>query len=205
MRSGQIVFMAIHAPMPLPTASDDLAQRIARDGYDQACGRWRCHVSLSSLHVASSRQHASDTADDIMCLARALASTWPVDAVSWSGSGLFIPAWQFLEGTASDLRPMPLLVALKVLRSQSSGASRITASTQGLTYFGLPELRDLTGDADLNGVRRRLLNLGSYLIAHGPVIRDGDTLGSDENRSVQVRHETDASGQPVLTLHSQQG
>ena len=205
MRSGQIVVMAIPRPLPAGTVVNDLAQRVVWSGCDQAHKNWTSHVIVGSMHEVSTLANARDTTEDVVRVAEALASAMPVEAVSWDGSGLFVQSADFIRMAGASPWPPELLIRCEWRRSQEAAPNALMVGTRGLGFFGLPELQDVTCDPDANAIRSRLLNLGSYLIANGPVIRDGDTIGAGEPRPIRVRNGTGPDGSPVLSLHSYNG
>lgn len=205
LHSGRIVVMVVPRPLPADVLMDDLAQRVVWPGCQQAREVWASHIIVGSLHDVSSLAHARDTAEDVFHVVQSLLRTLPMEAVSWDGSGLFVQAADFTRMTEHSLHPPELLIRCQWRPSQAPISNALTVGTQGLRFFGLPELQDVTYDPDANAVRSRLLNLSSYLIANGPIIRDGDTIGIDERCTIKMRYGAGSDGNPVLSLHAHNG
>jgi hypothetical protein len=91
-----------------------------------------------------------------------------------------------MAAPGSDAPPLPLCVTVALSRDASGAVSGIT---QGLAAFGLMEIESLGyagAPTDLNGL---LLDLATYLIDAGAVLKDGETVGPDANTKWRVRHE----------------
>ena len=94
----------------------------------------------------------------------------------------------FLKGSTSVSRTSipPMLWVNYQLSRESSG--NFSLSTRGLKDFGVMEIE--TKDAPVPGRELFDLVLGTteYLIANGPIIRDGDTIGQSPRQRIRVRH-----------------
>jgi hypothetical protein len=109
----------------------------------------------------------------------AVASYWGVNLQ---------PRDVFLKGSARASRdsiPVTLWVNYRMSREPSGN---FTLSTRGLKEFDLMEIE--TKDAPMPGLELFDLVLGAtqYLIAKGPVIKDGDTIGQSPKQRIRVRH-----------------
>jgi hypothetical protein len=65
----------------------------------------------------------------------------------------------------------------------------------GLLEIEIPPSRRAPGD-----LRDFATNVATYLIEHGPVIGDGDTVGGDEHERITARHAPSAIDRPGLVL-----
>lgn len=94
----------------------------------------------------------------------------------------------------SDAVPTPLVVAVGLSRGDSENIDpkeiKLSARTRGLAAFGLMEIEAFGFAGDLGALGAFVYDLASYLISAGPVIKDGDTIGPDENTKVLVQHKT---------------
>ena len=93
---------------------------------------------------------------------------------------------------SSDV-PVLLCVAVKLAREPAGllGFRKATLSgaTRGLATFGLMEIEARDFPDDIAALNATWLDLAAYLIAEGPVIKHGDTVGPDETTKMLVRHE----------------
>jgi hypothetical protein len=129
-------------------------------------------------------------------LAAAAVETSPsAIGVHWARADVLWPAKALplmVPARGEDL-PLPLRVAVKLSRDVDERTKRpsgtISGMTKGLAAFGLMEIETRgysRNPQTLNGI---LLDLASYLIESGPVLKDGDTIGPDEATKIVVRHE----------------
>jgi hypothetical protein len=58
--------------------------------------------------------------------------------------------------------------------------------TIGLAGLGHKEFETGNATDDVGTLRERLFNLANYVLENGPVIKDGNTVGADENEKIQV-------------------
>ncbi|WIW44632.1 DUF4261 domain-containing protein [Bradyrhizobium sp. 62B] len=75
-----------------------------------------------------------------------------------------------------------------------SGA-KIGAVTIGLSAFVDREIEFVTAKLTLSGLFDKVAGLSAYLIEHGSVVKDGDTIGASASERIQVRYRnSDAFG-----------
>ena len=143
-------------------------------------------------------------------LARATLLTQLTTAVLGCCEGLgvyWVDADMAIEaGVFSDIAldsegdyPRALWVDFHIARS-GEGSS---GYTRGLEAFGLQEVEVNEGPEPPEELYDRFFGLAAYLLAHGSVIEDGDTLGESEDEKIQVRYGASSFGHPseVMQLH----
>jgi hypothetical protein len=94
----------------------------------------------------------------------------------------------FLEQSAKiapDWTPTWLWVSYRLSRDASG---RFSLSTEGLKDFDLMEIEAKDVAMPLNDLYGLIEGTAAYLIAKGPVIRDGDTVGHTAQQRIRVRH-----------------
>lgn len=76
------------------------------------------------------------------------------------------------------------------------------AVTIGLSSFVGREIEFETGRLDPSAVLNNVAGLAAYLVEHGDVIKDGDTIGGSDGERIRVSHATSAdfAGVPVLRI-----
>lgn len=123
--------------------------------------------------------------------------------VYWCNATLVIPKDMFIE-FAVDVLPTENPVLMWVdFRVGTDEAGNVTGFTQGLASLGLMELEASDVTETVSELRERLTNVADYLMTHGLIIEDGDTLGDDENALITVRYENSKFGHEgdVLNLN----
>jgi hypothetical protein len=95
----------------------------------------------------------------------------------------------FLKQSANIIRgqmPTVLWIGYRVSRDASSG--RLSLSTDGLKDFDLMEIEVKDTPKPFTELYGLVDGMAAYLIAKGPVIRDGDTIGHSNAQRIRVRH-----------------
>jgi hypothetical protein len=116
-------------------------------------------------------------------------------AVHWASADVLWPAKALpvIVPAREEKLPVPLCVAVKMSRDVDDRTKRpsgtISGMTRGLAAFGLMEIETRGYGGDPRALNGTLLDLASYLIEAGPVLKDGDTIGPDEATKIIVRHE----------------
>ncbi|AWM02562.2 DUF4261 domain-containing protein [Bradyrhizobium amphicarpaeae] len=119
----------------------------------------------------------------------ALIATMPeARGVVWSGQ-VARPADLWLETSTYSFAPYPdypfrLWIDILPFRS----GAKIGAITMGLTAFVGREIELVTGKLTLSALFDKVAGLSVYLIEHGSVVKDGDTIGASASERIQVRH-----------------
>jgi hypothetical protein len=100
-----------------------------------------------------------------------------------------------LEGADGDI-PVSLVVPVKIgsdaEHRRADGTPTLAARTDGLNAFGMMEVEWRGFDGQATDLCDSLSSIAEYLVAHGPIIADGDSLGGDAPGgmpNVIIRHE----------------
>jgi hypothetical protein len=91
---------------------------------------------------------------------------------------------------SGSIAPM-LVVGAKLSRDAGAPGrpATLSAFTVGLSAFGLMELETIGFRGQPAALNVTLLDMASYLLSAGAVVKDGDTMGPDEKTKITVRHE----------------
>ncbi|MDD1535222.1 hypothetical protein C7U89_18370 [Bradyrhizobium sp. WBOS4] len=160
--------------------------------------RHRGHVIVSMLGKSEQPLVA---ARGTTALIGALIATMPeACGVVWAGR-VARPADLWLEMSRDAFAAFPdypfrLWVDILPFRS----GARIGAVTVGLSAFVDREIEFVTARLTLSALFDKVAGLAVYLIEHGSVVKDGDTIGASASERIRVRHkESDAfGGMPVF-------
>jgi hypothetical protein len=100
-----------------------------------------------------------------------------------------------LEGAEGDV-PVSLVVPVKLGNDtehlRADGTPKLAARTDGLNAFGMMEVEWRAFEGEPTDLYDALSDIASYLVTHGPIIADGDSMGGNEPggmRSLIIRHE----------------
>lgn len=165
----------------------------------------RAHVVIAGLRPKTTHEDVFDRALAVTVIAAALALHLPVTAAIFADSARVVPQGEVIEaanGLAERCVPAELWANIHFYNDEKRGKPRIGAATRGLAPFVGRELELQPSALDLMGVAQRMLGLSEYLITHGPVIGDGETVGLTPDEQIKVRHRARGrwSAAPVLEL-----
>ncbi|MGQ9770550.1 MAG: DUF4261 domain-containing protein [Thermogutta sp.] len=116
-------------------------------------------------------------------LTAALAKTCDSVAVYWPSANLIHDPEAFFNSAktiSEDFYPLELWVGF---HAEPEHDDTVTFFTRGMMYFGLPEIEVYHSTRDLQFLYEHVFNIAHFLLEHGPVIQDGETVGTtDEER-----------------------
>ncbi|MGL4422718.1 MAG: DUF4261 domain-containing protein, partial [Gemmataceae bacterium] len=136
----------------------------------------------------------------------AILATCPqAPGIFWSNASLVVSSPVFQDFTQKILPegpPVYIWVDLRVGRNASGTTSGFTTGMAALGHmeFETEESPEAPGD-----LRERFFGLANYLLEHGPVINDGDTIGEDANERIRVVYSPSAFGQEGKVMRLEYG
>jgi hypothetical protein len=196
MAGVTISAMAMPFPYPNGELKDDLTQRAAWPGWQSGSASWRSHLVISAMGIGPSIKARKEGVAILLRTAATVACTTGANAIGWSGNLLFHPTDSFDEAVAR--MPLPPNILIRCI--WRGPRTRLSAHTVGLGEFDLPEIdHSSTGD-DAGAIYNRIMNLSAYLLEHGMVLKDGDTIGVDSRANMQIKHDHDEAGRLLLAL-----
>jgi Domain of unknown function (DUF4261) len=146
-------------------------------------------IAKVGSHVIAFTSHR-DVVDAHLALTRlvvAVAKATDAMGVYWGAAGHVVRADVF-ESFAREFagQALPLLLWID-FRGFADGSTAHLA-TVGMTAFALMEIEIFRSAKPIAELRDFAVNIASYLIANGPVIADGNTVGGTAEERVVVRH-----------------
>jgi hypothetical protein len=200
--AGQNVMLMV-MPMPVPRESWELPGRRAVATWPAALevlGGHAAHVVVSTVGRAETAAQQLQAARAVTAVTGGLIATIPAAAVLWDGLVAHsAERWQQRshEAFAGYPRiPFPLWVSIHPFRDGQT----VGAITFGLTPFGGREIEFEGPGADPGEIVTKVAGLIVYVLEHGAVLRDGDTLGASESDRIRIHHVVSrrVQGLPVL-------
>ncbi|AWM08805.1 DUF4261 domain-containing protein [Bradyrhizobium symbiodeficiens] len=194
IRCGNELVAVMAMPAPIPD-DDGLWARAATTWPESkaVAARHRGHLIVSMLGKSEQPLVAARITTAVI---GALIATMPeACGVVWAGR-VARPADLWLETSSYSFAPYPdypfrLWVDILLFRS----GDKIGAVTMGLTAFVGREIEFVTGKLTLPELFDKVAGLSVYLIEHGSVVKDGDTMGTSASERIQVRYKSsDAFG-----------
>lgn len=199
IRCGNELVAVMSMPTPIPQDAGLWARAATTWPESKAvAARHRGHLIISMLGKSEQPLVAARVTTAVI---GALIATMPeCCGVVWAGR-VARPADLWLEMSRDSFAPYPdypfrLWVDILPFRS----GAKIGAVTMGLSAFVGREIEFVTGKLTLSALFDKVAGLSVYLIEHGSVVKDGDTIGASASERIQVRHtNSDAfGGLPVL-------
>lgn len=118
--------------------------------------------------------------------AAAMAACPSAIGVYWGNATLVVPKDIFIDFAKEVLPQGPPLHIWVDFRAGQESENSSGGFTAGMQALGHMELEARNSPEPPGELRERLLALASYLVENGPVIRDGDTVGEDEDERIRV-------------------
>jgi hypothetical protein len=106
--------------------------------------------------------------------------------VYWGDATLVIPSGLF-QDMAREILPggLPLFLWID-FRAGKNEDGTTGGFTTGLAALGHMEFETGNATDGVGELRERLFGLANYVLENGPVIKDGNTVGADENEKIRV-------------------
>lgn len=199
IRCGNELVAVMSMPAPIPH-DEGLWARAATTWPDsgKVAARHRGHIIVSML--GKSEQPLAAARGTTAVIGALIATMPECCGVVWAGQ-VARPADLWFETSTYSFAPYPdypfrLWIDILPFRS----GAKIGAITMGLTTFVGREIEFVTSKLTLSALLDKVAGLSVYLIEHGSVVKDGDTIGASARERIQVRHKnSDAfDGLPVF-------
>jgi hypothetical protein len=144
--------------------------------------RHRAHLLVAGNWFKHSRLHAHIRHS---VLVHELLDQLPVIGVLWGS--VLTPPNIFKGEFASTLKgAVPFSLWVLIQFSKQPGGN-ILISTLGMGDFGLMEI-ETESSLSLEQTYDLVRKFGCYILANGPVVRDGETMGQNADERIKVRH-----------------
>lgn len=133
-------------------------------------------------------------------IASLIATTEPIVGIYWSQAPLVMSPPMFRDFATTILPdgfPVYAWVDFRVGKNEKGKTSGFTSGMKGL---GLMEFETESSQEPPGELLERLFGLVNYVLEHGPVIKNGDTVGEDENERIKVIHAKSFIGRPQKVM-----
>ncbi|PPQ20801.1 hypothetical protein CV770_03320 [Bradyrhizobium sp. AC87j1] len=199
IRCGNELVAVMSMPAPIPDDQGLWARAATTWPESKAvAARHRGHLIVSMLGKSEQPLVAARVTTAVI---GALIATMPeCCGVVWAGR-VARPAQLWLEmsnWSFAQFPDYPFTLWIDTLPFRSD--AKIGAITMGLSAFVGREIEFVTGKLTLAAMIDKVAGLSVYLIEHGNVVKDGDTIGATENERIAVRYENSdvLGGLPVF-------
>lgn len=181
MAGGTVMVGLIDAPLPKGQIDDLCA----------AAWQWRQACEATSVHkahaVVSVLGTTGDRLDAHLLLTDVVASLLDGNAIASYWGASLQSREAFLRQSANISRDVPPVLLWVNVRISSDAQKGFSLSTQGMESFDLREIEAKDVNRPGREVFNLLVGMAGYLIAKGPVIQDGETIGDSPTLKVRVQ------------------
>ncbi|UPK30688.1 DUF4261 domain-containing protein [Bradyrhizobium sp. 195] len=187
IRCGKELVAVMSMPAPVPDDQGLWARAATTWPESKAvAARHRGHLIVSMLGKGEQPLVAARVTTAVI---GALIATMPeCCGVVWAGR-VARPADLWLETSRDSFAPYPgYPLGLWVDILPFGSGAKIGAVTMGLSAFVGREIEFVTGKLTLPALFDKVAGLSVYLIEHGSVVKDGDTIGASASERIQVRY-----------------
>ncbi|PTL77318.1 DUF4261 domain-containing protein [Vitiosangium sp. GDMCC 1.1324] len=156
--------------------------------WPEAVDRLKAHSAHVIVAVLAPGMDRISTMLLLTRVVAAVASTADASGVYWGEGPVVNAPDDFVDEakrTSHERLPLYLWIAFQLVRN-SDGT--FTLCTSGMKAFGLMELELVASRTKPAELVDRAFNFAHYLLDHGPVLKDGDTIGLSAQERFRVRH-----------------
>ncbi|MEZ2146473.1 DUF4261 domain-containing protein [Bradyrhizobium sp. DN5] len=200
IRCGNELVAVMSMPAPIPEDTGLWARAVRTWPESKAvAARHRGHLIVSML---GKNERPLVAARLTTAVIGALIAAMPeCCGVVWAGQ-VARPSDLWLDMSSRSFAPFPdypFTLWVDILPFQSDG--KIGAITVGLSAFVGREIEFRTGKLTLPVLIDKVAGFSVYLIEHGNVVKDGDTIGANVSERIAVRHRNSEvfGGLPVFS------
>ena len=157
--------------------------------WPDACQELEKHVSHVIVSLISPSGDLISQALTLTKLVGSVSSLSDSAGIYW-GSGSLVHSPETFMDLSSDINrenlPLLLWIDFRLIRDSENKYSLITT---GLDNFDLMEIEIINSTSDPESVMEFGISITNYLMENGPIIRDGDTIGSSASQRIKVNFE----------------
>jgi hypothetical protein len=182
--------------MPAPIPWTDLEGPCATSWlWPKATEELKQHRQHLIVTVMADRLNPIERAKLLTQVVASILATCPqAIGVYWGDATLVIPR-QLFHDFAVEMPPDGLPLVLWIdFRVGPGDNGQMAGFTTGMKALGHMELETLNSPETPGDLRERLIDLCGYLLANGPVIQDGHTVGQNESERIQVIYSPSSFG-----------
>jgi uncharacterized protein DUF4261 len=200
LRDGDFLYTFVEAPIPWSDLEGPCATSLL---WKNAADEVKAHCAHLIVAIRTELNAVERSTLLTKVTVALLAASDAAIGVYWGNATLVIPKAIFLE-FAEQILPLGPPVDIWIdFRVGWQEEKRSAGFTQGLTALGHMELVAQDSPEKPGDLRERFHGLAGYLLEHGPVIKDGDTIGNSAKEKIRVVYGPSSFGHEgfVMQLH----
>lgn len=192
-----VLVMIAAEPLPVQVWSGPASYAMFWADASATFGAAQAHVIVATLKAPGDHATAVAAATAVTLAAGAAAATLPVVGTLFETSGVMIKAKDIAllaKSIAQDRSlPVPMWVGITLYRA-NAGAVEVGARSRGLASFLGRELDFKPATVAAEALIDRALDTAQYLLLHGDVLVEGNTIGASEEPPLQVHRQDNDLG-----------
>jgi hypothetical protein len=198
LRIDETILTVIPVAAPAPPDAFEVAIKTDKlwPEAEVELSRHQAVVIVSHLGRFNDFAGAQNAAICVTMVVTAMLDLTPSIGLYWHAAETVVPTARAREqGLALGRGDLPLEIWTKMLWFRGPPDKTSTKISVGVLTVGLEAFvgRDLelpASDAEPSTTARRAIDLSTYLLQHGPVLKDGETTGMSDGETLQVRYGT---------------
>lgn len=192
IKNATIMFAPMQAPLPWSDLEGPCATSILWKNAEEEVKRHSDHMILTVMDEELSPVEISTLLTQ--ATAAVLSTCSNALGVYWGNATLLVPKDLFCDFATKILPEGPPLHIWIDFRIGPDDNETSTGFTTGLAALDLMEIEAIKAPEACSSLRDRLSALADYLLSNGLVIKDGDTVGGDEEERIKVAYKKSMFG-----------
>ena len=191
--NSRLVLMSIDAPMPpghlnSAIAAAELVWPDARVKLETH----KAHIIVAAMGAAESFAKVAGQAGDLTIVTAALCDIAPALGVYWCSGDVVTKPEHFQQGALGSsigTPPVDNWLQLRFFKETlANGRPGVGMTTTGLMPFVGREIEFPPVELHPSVIAQRVIGTAHYLLANGPVVDHGHTIGISNSEAIRVRH-----------------
>jgi hypothetical protein len=191
----------IYGLMPAPIPWSDLEESCAASWiWPDATEQLRPHAQHVVVTVSSDADPVKRAKLLTQATSALLACCDGAIGVYWPASTVVIPSKMFQDFAVKMLPDHPTTYIWVDFRAEQSEEEKTIGFTRGLSELGLMDMESRNSPEQPDELRYRFSGLATYLIENDQVIKNGDTIGQDEEELIRIEYVDSSFGHPEKVM-----
>ena len=184
-----VSLLLIDEPIPAGALAEAYAESdFVWSGGKDIFQKHKSHIIVVPLDEPKDRAETLRAVYATTCITGAICTLTDAIGVYWENAetisnskAAIVAAMELPKGQ------LPLLQWVRPSVRYSTDGKQVGIFTQGLRMFSGREIEFPPSDLPAAIVGQRVLTLAEYLISRGPIVNDGDTVGTDKDERIRVK------------------
>ena len=191
--NSRLVLMSIDAPMPPGHLNSSIAAaELVWPDARVKLGTHKAHIIVAAMGAAEGFAKTAGQAGDLTIVTAALCDIAPAIGVYWCSGDVVTKPEHFQQGALGSsigTPPVDNWLQLRLFKGTlENGRPGVGMMTTGLMPFVGREIEFPPAELHPSVIAQRVIGTAHYLLANGPVVDHGHTIGISNSEAIRVRH-----------------